>query len=76
MANITFRSDPETDRALVELTADGSERSDAIRRALAAEAKRHRQERIRAEAERLTSDPDYQAEIAAVQADMEHLRAW
>lgn len=76
MANITFRSDPETDRALAELTADGSERSDAIRRALAAQAKRHRQERMRAEAERMAADPAYLAEVAETQAVMEPYRAW
>lgn len=76
MANITFRSDPETDRALAELTADGSERSDAIRRALAAQAKRHRQERMRAEAERLAADPEDLAEMRRVREDMESGRAW
>lgn len=76
MANITFRSDTTTDQALAELTADGSERSDAIRRALATQARLHRQQRLRAEAERMRADPAYLAEVAAVQADMADLRAW
>jgi 2-C-methyl-D-erythritol 4-phosphate cytidylyltransferase len=76
MANITFRSDEATDQALAELTADGSDRSTAIRRALAAEAKRRRQDHLLHEANRLASDPDYLAEVAAVQDDMSDIRAW
>lgn len=76
MANITFRSDEPTDRALAELTSDGSERSEAIRQAVLAAARHHRQERLRAESLKLAADPEYLAEVAAVQADMEELRAW
>jgi hypothetical protein len=74
MANITFRSDEATDKALADLTADGSERSEAIRLAVRAEAKRQRQERIRADALRVSNDPDDLAEMRAVQQDMDAVR--
>jgi len=73
---ITFRTDDVTDEALAALMADGSERSDVIRAALLAQAKRLRQAELRAEAERLASDPEYQEVIRAVQQDMAAVRAW
>lgn len=76
MASITFRTDPATDQALGLLTADGASQSDAIRQALITAARQRRRERLRAEAQRLAADPEYQAEVASVQADMEALRAW
>jgi hypothetical protein len=73
MASITFRSDDLTDRALAELTADGAEKSEAIRQALLAAAKLRRQARLRAESLKLAANPAYRAEVAAVQKDMEEL---
>jgi predicted transcriptional regulator len=77
MSTITFRTDPAVDAALDELS-DGErrERSAIIRDAILQAAKAHRRERIRAESERVASDPDDAAEMIAVQKDMEHLRAW
>jgi hypothetical protein len=76
VSTITVRTDEETDKALAELTADGSDRSAAIRAAIIQAALHRRAERLRAEAQNLAEDPDDRAEIAAVQADMEALRAW
>jgi metal-responsive CopG/Arc/MetJ family transcriptional regulator len=75
VTRISFRSDDETDKALAVLIADGSGRSEAIRRALRAEARRQRQERIRRDALRLASDPDDIAEMRAVNEDMDAVRA-
>jgi len=76
MGTITFRSDEASDAALRELTADGVDRSEAIRRALTEAAARRRAERLRAQAEELANDPDDLAEMRRVQADMAALRAW
>ena len=76
MGTITFRSDEASDAALKELTADGVDRSEAIRRALTEAAARRRAERLRAQAEELANDPDDLAEMRRVQADMAALRAW
>ena len=59
-----------------ELTADGSDRSEAIRRALIEAAARRRAEHLRAQAEALANDPDDLAEMRRVQAEMAALRAW
>jgi hypothetical protein len=76
MTAITFRTDDEADRALAELTADGTSTSAAIRAALIESAHRHGAERLRAEAEVLAADPDDRAEARRVLADLEPLRAW
>jgi hypothetical protein len=76
MGTITFRSDESSDAALTELTADGVDRSEAIRRALIEAAARRRAERLRAQAEALANDPEDLAEMRRVQADMAALRAW
>jgi Arc/MetJ-type ribon-helix-helix transcriptional regulator len=76
MASITFRSDAASDAALRELTADGSDRSEVIRRALTDAATRRRAERLRAQAQALANDPDDLAEMHRVQAEMGALRAW
>jgi Arc/MetJ-type ribon-helix-helix transcriptional regulator len=78
MTTITFRTDPETDAALVELSRDGlgADRSAVIREAIKAAADTRRRQDLRQEAARLATDPADLAEIAAVQLDMEHLRAW
>lgn len=76
MGSITFRSDAASDAALRELTADGSDRSEVIRRALTDAAARRRAERLRAQAQALANDPDDLAEMRRVQAEMGALRAW
>jgi hypothetical protein len=73
---ITFRPDADTERALRELTSDGSSISAAIRDALLAAARMHEEERLRAESLSVATDPDDLAEARAVLADMESLRAW
>jgi hypothetical protein len=76
MGAITFRSDEASDAALKELTAEGVDRSEAIRRALIEAAARRRADRLRAQAEMLANDPDDLAEMRRIQADMATLRAW
>jgi hypothetical protein len=78
MATITFRTDPATDAALAELTPDDPavDRSAVIREAIKAAAAARRRERLREEAVRIAADPDDRAEVAAIQQDMESLRAW
>jgi Arc/MetJ-type ribon-helix-helix transcriptional regulator len=76
MGPITFRSDEASDAALKELTSDGSDRSEAIRRALVESASRQRARRLRAQAEALAGDADDLEEMRRVQADMAAIRAW
>ncbi|HEY0639534.1 MAG TPA: hypothetical protein VGD67_17945 [Pseudonocardiaceae bacterium] len=76
MGSITFRSDPDSERALEELTADGTSTSAAIRNALISAARAHQAERLRAEATVLAADPDDVAEARRVLAELEPLRAW
>lgn len=76
MSTITIRADEQTERALEELTEDGVDRSTAIREAIQEAARRHRADKLRAEAEALAADPDDRAEVEAVLKDMESLRAW
>jgi len=76
MSSITFRPDPESERALHELTADGTSTSAAIREALITAAKTRAAQRLREEALALAADTDDVAEMRQVLADMESLRAW
>ena len=76
MGTITFRTDEASDAALKELTADGVDRSEAIRRAITEAAVRRRARRLREQAEMLAADPDDIAEMRRVQAEMAALRAW
>lgn len=76
MPSITFRPDPESERALAELTADGSSTSAVIRDALVTAARRRADERLRQEAIALAADPDDVREAHQVLADLESLRAW
>lgn len=73
---ITVRLDAAAEKALVELTSGGSDRSEAIRGAVIEAADRRRRERLRSEAAALAADSDDRAEIEAVQKDMGALRAW
>ena len=76
MGSITFRSDPASEAALKELTADGADRSEAIRQALVESAARRRAQRLREQAEALAGDPADVEEMRRVQADMAAVRAW
>ena len=78
MTTITFRTDPQTDAALEELMPpDGSvERSALIREAILAAAREMRRKRLREEALRIAADPADRAEVAAIQEDMDAIRAW
>jgi hypothetical protein len=76
MSTITFRADAEVEQALADLTAGERDRSQVIREAILAAWRLRRDEQLRAEAQRLADDPDDRAEVRAVLADMESLRAW
>lgn len=76
MATLTIRTDEQTERALAELTEDGTDRSTAARAAIVRAAQLHRAEKLKAEAQALAGDPDDRAEIAAVRRDLEDLSAW
>lgn len=76
MSTITFRSDAAVDRALSDLTSDGTDRSQAIREAILTAREVRRAEELRAEARALVADSDDRAEMRAVLTDMESLRAW
>lgn len=76
MAVINFRTDSAAERALAELTADGSTTSEAIRQALTDAVRLRRREQMRREALDIMNDPAEIAEIAAVQREMDDLRAW
>jgi len=76
MTTITVRADSEVERALAELTSDGRSQSAVIREAILAAWIARRSARLRAEAEDLAADPEDRAEMRAVQADLESLRAW
>lgn len=70
MATISFRADERTVRALNELTADGTNRSEVIRRALVLAARQHRRDLMRSEALALIDDEAEHAEMRAVREDL------
>jgi len=76
MAVVNFRTDERSERALAELTADGSTTSDAIRQALVDAVRLRRREQMRAESLELMNDADDRAESRHVLTDMDQLRAW
>lgn len=76
MAVVNFRTDERAERALAELTADGSTVSDAIRQALVDAARLRRREQMRRESLELSGDPADVAESRQVLAEMDELRAW
>lgn len=76
MSIITVRTDDETQRALYELTSDGTTVSDAVRAALLDAATRHAKLRLRSEVASIAEDPDDRREAAQVLRDMEILDAW
>ncbi len=69
---ISLRLDDESETALRELIAGGRTRSDAIRSALVAAARRRRD--LAAEARMVREDPEDRAEMARVRELMESLR--
>ena len=75
MAVVNFRTDERAERALAELTADGSTVSDAIRQALVDAVRLRRREQMRRESLELSADPADLAESRRVLADMDELRA-
>jgi predicted transcriptional regulator len=78
MTVLTIRTDSAVERALEYLLAErtGETKSDVVREAILELEKATRRARMRAESMALREDPEYQAEMRAVQAEMEHLRAW
>ncbi len=76
MAVINFRSDDRSERALAELTADGSTVSDAIRQALVDSVKLRRREQMRRESVDVSGDEVELAESRQVAAELDELRAW
>lgn len=76
MAVVNFRTDEPAERALAELTADGSTVSDAIRQALVDAVRLRRREQMRRESLEVSGDPADLAESRQVLAEMDELRAW
>lgn len=76
MAVLNFRTDERSERALAELTSDGSTTSDAIRQALVDAVRLRRREQMRSESLEVLDDEDDRAESRRVLAEMDTLRAW
>ena len=76
MAVVNFRTDEAAERALAELTADGSSVSDAIRQALVDAVRLRRREQMRRESLEASKDPADLAESRQVLKEMDELRAW
>lgn len=76
MAVVNFRTDEPAERALAELTADGSTVSDAIRQALVDAVRLRRREQMRRESLEVSGNPADLAESRQVLAEMDELRAW
>jgi hypothetical protein len=76
MPVVNFRTDERSQRALVELMADGSTASDAIRRALVDAVRLRRREQMRTESLALMNDEADRAESRQVLSEMDEFRAW
>lgn len=76
MATLTIRTDSEVERALETLTREGLSRSEVARTAILEAERRHRRERLRAEAEALRNDPEDVVAARELAAEMDVLRAW
>ncbi|MBN9239173.1 MAG: hypothetical protein BGO97_05750 [Micrococcales bacterium 70-64] len=74
MTVVNFRTDAEAQRALDELTADGTSVSAAIRQALLDSVVLRKRERMRRESLEVVDDPADLAESRAILAHMEELR--
>ncbi|WP_449065827.1 hypothetical protein [Planomonospora algeriensis] len=76
MTVLTIELDPQMEAALADLTVDGDSPETAIRLAVLTAWRLRCDERIRAQAEAIAADPDDQAEIRAIQHELDDLRAW
>lgn len=76
MAVVNFRTDDRSERALAELTSDGSTVSDAIRQALVDAVRLRRREQMRRESLEASQDSVDLAESRQVLTEMDELRAW
>ncbi len=76
MPVLNFRTDACSEKALVELMADGSTASDAIRQALVDAVRLRRREQMRAESRALINDEADRAESRRVLAEMDDPRVW
>ena len=76
MPVLNFRTDERSERALAELTADGSTTSEAIRQALVDAVRFRRREQMRAESIEVINDNSDREESRRVLAEMDELRAW
>lgn len=76
VSTLTIRTDPDVERALEALTAEGQSRSDAARTAILEAERAHRRARLRAEAERLRNDPADVAASREMASEMGAIRAW
>ena len=74
MTLVNFRTDEESQRALDDLTADGTSVSAAIRQALLDSVVMRKRERMRRESLELVDDAADLAESRAILAHMEQLR--
>lgn len=74
MTVVNFRTDAEAQRALDELTADGTSVSAAIRQALLDSVVLRKRERMRRESLEVVDDPADLAESRAILAHMGELR--
>jgi predicted transcriptional regulator len=78
MTVLTIRADSAVQRALDYLLGEraGETKSEVVRAAILELERTTRRARLREESAALRDDPEYQAEVRAIQAEMEHLRAW
>lgn len=74
--SLTIRMDPDVERALESLTADGRSRSEVVRAAILEAERAARRAEMRAWSEKVRNDPADRAEIAAIRAIMDDGRAW
>ncbi|MGH8774608.1 MAG: hypothetical protein ACRDWI_05335 [Jiangellaceae bacterium] len=75
MSTITFRTDPEIDKALAELGGENANKSDVIREAILTARRQRRRELLLEESRKAASDPVDLAAMREVMEDMEALRA-
>jgi Arc/MetJ-type ribon-helix-helix transcriptional regulator len=76
MATLTVRTDERTERALRDLTADGTSQSEVIRRAIYQAWRERQYARMAEESKQLVEDLGEQQEIRAIREDMDAVSAW
>lgn len=74
--SMTFRLNDDTQRKLDELSERFSSRSAAVTAAIDHAWRGLRAEQLRVESATIAADPDDQAEMRAVAAEMEDISAW